>query len=498
MEGLLQYIDQIDQSVADAEIDVIESLIQSYDKSITIITEASDDTDLSAFDIFQEGENWDKFKEDTKAPVFGKKGEGLAKRLLMIIPRLIQKLVALIRKLFTKNKSFEQKMDKDVDNLKKQSQTVVPEQLSEEQAKNLANKINEAAKASSQAVAQSERDFKSKRDAVMDSIDKRHEQLREYIRDSEKAFQPKMDDLHSYTRSINDPFGNSKALEELGKMINDDGPVFKSITPETVEKIDKKNPGLIDDLLEELGGPPRKKTKFEDVKIEIQHTTFFGTSMSGDNRMENSQAAAMKIYADPLINGFDELKSNGYSNQAKRKYATVLEEIHENWLDTVDYIINNRIIGKTIYVTFGEVVKVFEQMKQIFENDVKESKKSCDAINQLIKKINDEYDTFNSAGVPGQAGMSQGELLMYLKDVITVLSNIVEMASRCLEGWEMIWNINWNAVQDVLKDDNFKNDTHPTFHMPFINSYTHPVYDGWENKIRKDLNRWKHTPMPAK
>lgn len=94
--------------------------------------------------------------------------------------------------------------------------------------------------------------------------------------------------------------------------------------------------------------------------------------------------------------------------------------------------------------------------------------------------------------------MSQGELLIYLKDVITVLSNIVEMASRCLEGWEMIWNINWNAVQDALKDDNFKNDTYQAFHMPFINRYTYPVYDGWEQKIRNDLNRWKHTPMPAK
>ena len=46
-KSLLSYIDQIDQSIADAEINVLESLIQSYDKSIMIITEASDDTDLS-------------------------------------------------------------------------------------------------------------------------------------------------------------------------------------------------------------------------------------------------------------------------------------------------------------------------------------------------------------------------------------------------------------------------------------------------------------------
>ena len=118
-ESLLLYIDQIDQSVADAEINVLESLIQSYDKSIMIITEASDDTDLSAFDIFQEGEKWDKFKEDSKAPVLGNKGESVGKRILMAIPRLIQKLIALIKNLFSKEKSEERQMDKDIRELEK-------------------------------------------------------------------------------------------------------------------------------------------------------------------------------------------------------------------------------------------------------------------------------------------------------------------------------------------------------------------------------------------
>lgn len=118
MEGLLQYIEQVDQSVADAEVNVLESLIQSYDKAIAIIQESEDDTDLSAFDIFQEGEKWDKFKEDTKAPVLGNKGEGAIKRILMALPRLIQKLIALIKKLFTKNKTVEKQMDKDIKDLK--------------------------------------------------------------------------------------------------------------------------------------------------------------------------------------------------------------------------------------------------------------------------------------------------------------------------------------------------------------------------------------------
>ncbi len=98
MNDLLLYIDQIDQSVADAEINVLESLIASYDKSIMILQESADDADLSTFEIFQEGEKWDKFKEDTKAPVLGNKGESVGKRILMAIPRLIQKLIAVIQR----------------------------------------------------------------------------------------------------------------------------------------------------------------------------------------------------------------------------------------------------------------------------------------------------------------------------------------------------------------------------------------------------------------
>lgn len=113
MNDLLMYIDQIDQSVSNAEINVLESLIRSYDKSIMILENSDDTVDVTSFDIFQEGEKWNKFKEDTKAPVLGNKGEGIAKRLLMIIPRLIQKLVALIRKISSKirNKKLLRKID---------------------------------------------------------------------------------------------------------------------------------------------------------------------------------------------------------------------------------------------------------------------------------------------------------------------------------------------------------------------------------------------------
>lgn len=82
MTDLLSYIDQIDQSIADAEISVIESLIASYNKSIMIIQESAEDADLSVFEIFQEGEILDAAKGD--------KSESLIKRILLFIPRLIK------------------------------------------------------------------------------------------------------------------------------------------------------------------------------------------------------------------------------------------------------------------------------------------------------------------------------------------------------------------------------------------------------------------------
>lgn len=120
MNDLLMYIDRIDQSMNDAEIDVLESMIQSYDKSIMIL-EGYEGEDFSAFDIFQEGEKWDKFKEDTKAPVFGKKGESFVKRIIMILPRLIQKLAALIQKIFKKNNGITQKMENDIKKLENEA-----------------------------------------------------------------------------------------------------------------------------------------------------------------------------------------------------------------------------------------------------------------------------------------------------------------------------------------------------------------------------------------
>ena len=73
---LLDLIDQIDQSITNAEINVLESLIASYGKSIIIL---------------QEGAILDEAKGD--------KSESMIKRIILFIPRLIKALVRKIGRL---------------------------------------------------------------------------------------------------------------------------------------------------------------------------------------------------------------------------------------------------------------------------------------------------------------------------------------------------------------------------------------------------------------
>ena len=133
-DKLLETMDAVEMSQLDAEISVLESLIESYDKSIMILENSDDTTDLSAFDVFQEGETWDKFKEDTKAPILGNKDEGIGKRIAMFIPRLIAAIIRLCKNLFRKNKKITQKMESDVAEMKRgiQQSSEVPTSTTQE------------------------------------------------------------------------------------------------------------------------------------------------------------------------------------------------------------------------------------------------------------------------------------------------------------------------------------------------------------------------------
>ena len=118
---ILSSIDNIDECVMEAEMNVISAMINEYDKAIMIM-ENYNGNDYSSFDIFQEG-----FKDEVNKPVFGVKGENWFKRIGMIIPRLIAMIVTAMKKLVNKilsrpikkqNKESKQKDDnKNLDNI---------------------------------------------------------------------------------------------------------------------------------------------------------------------------------------------------------------------------------------------------------------------------------------------------------------------------------------------------------------------------------------------
>ena len=96
---ILSSIDNIDDCVMEAEMNVINAMINEYDKAIMIM-ENYNGNDYSSFDIFQEG-----FREDVNKPIRGVKGENILKRILMAIPRLIAMIVRKVKKFFNKEKS---------------------------------------------------------------------------------------------------------------------------------------------------------------------------------------------------------------------------------------------------------------------------------------------------------------------------------------------------------------------------------------------------------
>ena len=107
-DEILSSIDNIDDCIMEAEMNVLTAMINEYDKAIMIMENYNGD-DYSSFDIFQEG-----FKDEVNKPVRGVKGESILKRILMAIPRLIALLVKKVMRFFSKEKS-----EKVVENLSK-------------------------------------------------------------------------------------------------------------------------------------------------------------------------------------------------------------------------------------------------------------------------------------------------------------------------------------------------------------------------------------------
>ena len=76
---ILSSIDNIDECVMEAELNVLNALCNEYDKALMIYENYNGD-DYSSFDIFQEG-----FKDEVNKPVFGVKGENWFKMFFELI-----------------------------------------------------------------------------------------------------------------------------------------------------------------------------------------------------------------------------------------------------------------------------------------------------------------------------------------------------------------------------------------------------------------------------
>lgn len=136
---ILDLIDQIEMEQAIAEMAVCDALMNSYAKTCAILENASDNADLSSYDIFQEGyevyqegEKWDRVKQAGSTAwkeAKGKKSENIVIRILKFIPRLI---MAFVRSLRMNKKEIDKKIDEVEKVAEKITEAVEKGDISEE------------------------------------------------------------------------------------------------------------------------------------------------------------------------------------------------------------------------------------------------------------------------------------------------------------------------------------------------------------------------------
>ena len=111
---ILEGIDAIADVELSAGISVMESIIHAYEKADLILENASDNADLSSYDIFQESmlfqeeaESKDSTDKESNFRKINKKTgkkENILKSILLAIPRAIKMFCNWLKKKFTKNK----------------------------------------------------------------------------------------------------------------------------------------------------------------------------------------------------------------------------------------------------------------------------------------------------------------------------------------------------------------------------------------------------------
>ena len=126
-DEILSSIDNIDDCVMEAEMNVLNAMINEYDKAIMIMENYNGDS-YDCFDIFMEADestannnsNEPKKKSKLDGPILGSKGENIIKRILLVIPRLIATLIRSIKKKWDNRKS--QQLIKKIEQLENLTQ----------------------------------------------------------------------------------------------------------------------------------------------------------------------------------------------------------------------------------------------------------------------------------------------------------------------------------------------------------------------------------------
>ena len=253
---LIEAIDKIDSAAATAEIEVLESLIDVYDKSLMILQEENCG-DIYAYAVFQETET-PKVEGPEDVHVFGQKGEHILKRILLIIPRLIKKCYLAIKKLFTKNKVDAKDMTTDTKEIKSAGEKTIPKPLTKEQREVVAKAVKE--KPPKQTTPKE--DVKVPDSAT---IEAEHEESMKRIKEHRDAFEKFQKSSGEYLEKVTELLSQQQAYRADLQSLSD-----------TIEKVHQKNPELIESLAEALDAPPEKeRIKLKDCVFYFVGTKFF-------------------------------------------------------------------------------------------------------------------------------------------------------------------------------------------------------------------------------
>ena len=263
---ILSAIDNIDYVVMESEMNVMSSIINSYDKAVMILENCNDDVDTSSFDIFQEGIGHtvgtavDKLDEKMKA----KPNENIIEKILLFIPRAIMKLIQTLR-----TKYNEKKLDKaakDLSNIVDEIDEVidldglfdVDDDESDVQQEAFTLPFTKTKTKNVQQEQPNNRDFKYE---VVESEHDKQENLINDIENVGHAFKDKDTNAKSKLKNavvnlVKTCAKNNTEMSDLSSLIQSFTKfIKKSITLLNDNIVDKMFKGLSDEDFEAINGP---------------------------------------------------------------------------------------------------------------------------------------------------------------------------------------------------------------------------------------------------